>query len=65
MVQHTTTKIRLIIKEVSTDKAWGMHIIKGNFTIKSTYKNMKRKFPVNEWSNYIGVKGLPLKIGFF
>ncbi|WMV21122.1 hypothetical protein MTR67_014507 [Solanum verrucosum] len=65
MVQHITMNIRPILKEGSTDKAWWMHSTKGDFTVKSAYNNMRRKLSVNEWSNYMWVKGLPFKIGFF
>lgn len=36
MVQRITMNIRPTLKERNIDKAWWMHIIKGDFTVKST-----------------------------
>ncbi|WMV24639.1 hypothetical protein MTR67_018024 [Solanum verrucosum] len=65
MVLHITKNIRPPISEAITDKAWWTQSMKGEFTVKSAFHNLRGKKAENEWSNYMWVNGLPYKISFF
>ncbi|KAH0655771.1 hypothetical protein KY285_030653 [Solanum tuberosum] len=64
MTNYIIESIKLVIN-YEADCPWCMGNTKGEFTVKSSFKIMRKKEEEMEWLSNIWVKGLPFKISFF